>query len=149
MCVEQKRRLASLTENVEVGRGFVVSTLAAWGFDRPDTGDAVDDVLLIASELLTNGITASPGGVTLGLVGHRDHLEVSVTDGSAQAARRGDPGIDAESGRGLMIVGAISTEWGQEPTPEGGKRVWSRVAVAAAPGTLRDSCRLGAWAPAR
>ncbi len=33
---------------------------------------------------------------------------------------------DAEGGRGLFLVGAVSRSWGWDPTPSG-KQVWSRI----------------------
>ena len=54
---------------------------------------------------------------------------VVVQDASARPPTRVDVGEDAESGRGLLLVEAISGQWGWYPTPEtGGKATWAVTA---------------------
>lgn len=43
------------------------------------------------------------------------------------------PDDDAESGRGLFIVNALSSRWGWHPAPNGGKFVWSALRLDARP----------------
>lgn len=89
-----------------------------------------DDVCLIVSELLTNAILHS-GAVTVSLVmAVRDGaLYLSVEDGmrgSVPAPSRYD--LDAESGRGLALVGSVVQENGGSWGAEAGA-VWCRLAL--------------------
>jgi anti-sigma regulatory factor (Ser/Thr protein kinase) len=79
--------------------------------------DLVDDVALVVSELVGNAVRHATGLPSGGL--HVDWeirpgvVEVAVTDGggfSDPEAR--DPGVEAQSGRGLAIVDALAADWG-------------------------------------
>jgi serine/threonine-protein kinase RsbW len=95
--------------------------------------DAIDDVTLVASELIGNAIRhASAGERDAWVVSwtvQSGEVVISVEDPSHQLPVRRTPAPDAPSGRGLAIVESLSTDWGVERT-ERGKRVWARVKVA-------------------
>lgn len=82
------------------------------------------------SELVTNVVlhARSPADVTMRLLD--GVLWVGVSDGHAGHAVRKRYGTDAATGRGLLLVERIATEWGTEPS-DGGKLVWFQLA----PGT--------------
>jgi two-component sensor histidine kinase len=99
-------------------------------YDLPE--DAIEDVVLVASELVGNAVrhtTASAQG-TLDVTWDVDAsgVWVSVADPSDQppVARTAD--WDQPDGRGLKIVAAVSDDWGVE-RDERGKRVWAHVPV--------------------
>jgi hypothetical protein len=105
-------------------------TLAAW-----EVGPAADDVELMTSELVTNAIAATlamtpPGAlVALYLAMEAGLLSVLVWDCCPeQPVHRAQAGADAESGRGLGIVQAVSERWGTVAL-EGGKVVWAQLAL--------------------
>lgn len=84
------------------------------------------DALLILSELVTNALLHSPTGaharaffVSVFVSG--DCLRVSVHGGgtSIPALRPVQADPEAEHGRGLFLVDALSTTWGVEPTRQG------------------------------
>jgi anti-sigma regulatory factor (Ser/Thr protein kinase) len=91
--------------------------------------DTVEDVILVAGELVANAVehglppaslelAAEPGGPVL--VSVHDHgapVPLAPTAFSHEAVR----------GRGLLIVDSLSSEWGVRET-EHGKAVWARVA---------------------
>jgi hypothetical protein len=59
-------------------------------------------------------------------------LRIAVTDARGEhlpspPAEFGTP-VDAESGRGLLLVTALADRWGVEPYPPGGKTVWAECA---------------------
>ncbi|MFC4590716.1 ATP-binding protein [Sphaerisporangium corydalis] len=102
-------------------RGILQETLGQW-----EVGDLVDDVVLVATELLTNAVLHArpPITLTLRLVG--EVLAGAVGDhggiwapGEAWAALEDD-----EHGRGLQIVSAITDRWEVDPGPGLGKTVW-------------------------
>ena len=99
----------------------------------PDT--ALDDVVLLLSEVVTNSIVHSDSGhtptgsvtVCLGLGGNLVHAEV-IDDGSATSLpfiRATD--LDSDGGRGLLLVEAMATAWGTHHDPEAGTAVWFRL----------------------
>jgi anti-sigma regulatory factor (Ser/Thr protein kinase) len=110
--------------SARAGRRAVAAVLAGWGLPSY----AVDDAVLIVSELVANAVLHAREEVSLELevtLGE-SWLRVSLADGSAvrplaREAARGD-----ESGRGMAIVNALSDRWGVEDH-QGGKRIWFDV----------------------
>lgn len=107
--------------SVSAVREFVRESVADWEF-----GARLDDVLLCASELATNALVhgVSPGrGYLLRLCVEEEGtlLRVEVHDsGDGEPVLREPSG---ESGRGLLLVAALSDGWGVgERSP--GKVVW-------------------------
>lgn len=92
-------------------------------------GDAprvsVDDVVLVVDELVTNAGEHAEGWVTVELVPRRDGVLVAVSDPSADTPavfRSAEPWD--ETGRGLLVVSALSPLWGVLVAPTM-KTVWS------------------------
>lgn len=88
---------------------------------------------LLVSELVTNAVTASRSGgtdspVQLLLMSDTAQAVIMVWDASPHLPVRAEPGTDAETGRGLLLVEMISDQWGAYPTPPRGKSVWALVA---------------------
>jgi anti-sigma regulatory factor (Ser/Thr protein kinase) len=97
-----------------------------------------DSIEHLVSELVTNGVRASRAmgrdAVRMWLVSDLGRVVVFVWDASPlPPAPAADPGADAESGRGLLLVEALSERWGHFGYDGGGKVVW---AVAAGTGEL-------------
>jgi anti-sigma regulatory factor (Ser/Thr protein kinase) len=86
---------------------------------------------LLVSELVTNAIQISrvaeqDAPVRLWLVSDRTQVVIFVWDASPLPPLPGDVGEEAESGRGLLIVQAVSARWGWDfPPGMGGKVVWA------------------------
>jgi anti-sigma regulatory factor (Ser/Thr protein kinase) len=91
-----------------------------------DQGVAV----LLTSELVTNAIRHETSGtVTLTVSCSDDQLRVDVHDTSVSMPTLADPPADAEHGRGMLLVDALSAEWGTYFTPVG-KAVYFTLASA-------------------
>ncbi|MBD2829897.1 ATP-binding protein [Streptomyces globisporus] len=100
-------------------RHFVAEHLARWGLED----HAVDMAQLITSELSTNAVRhGGDGPMTLDLFlpAPLPLLKIAVTDrGRAGGlARPALPGLDAESGRGLAMVEAVSVLLSHKCTAE-------------------------------
>jgi anti-sigma regulatory factor (Ser/Thr protein kinase) len=118
-------RLPLRPESAAAARRFLMAVSAAWGIPA-----AADTVELLGCELVTNAVrhaVAMPGS-TLRLVTVRDghRLRVKVHDPSAESPRPGVPALDDTSGRGLVLVEALSADAGWHPTAHG-KAVWFEV----------------------
>ena len=84
---------------------------------------------LLTSELVTNAVRYGGSRATLEARRPGGVLRVSVEDDSPELPEEGlAPPFSAESGRGVMLVDALSARWGVEARP-GGKRVWFELDV--------------------
>ncbi|MFC0552582.1 ATP-binding protein [Planotetraspora thailandica] len=93
---------------------------------------AIDDVMLIASELTTNALvhsdSRSGGQITFAVVVLSDLVQVSVMDaGGPTVPRALSVDQDAEGGRGLQLVAALCENWGVCELPGDGRVVWAEI----------------------
>jgi anti-sigma regulatory factor (Ser/Thr protein kinase) len=102
-------------------RRFVDSTLVDWGAD-----DRIDDVRLVASELVTNAVRHAGSELTVTLSRGAGRLRVAVADGGTELPHVVSAKATAASGRGLKLVQAVSADWGCERRADG-KVVWADV----------------------
>jgi hypothetical protein len=103
-------------------RGRVRAAICTWDV-RVDTDVAV----LLTSELVTNAISQETGEtVMLAIACSRDVLRVDVHDTSRSLPIPVRAAVDAEAGRGLVLVDSLSDEWGWYHTPSG-KAVYFRL----------------------
>ncbi|MFF0204662.1 ATP-binding protein [Streptomyces sp. NPDC005017] len=113
--------------------------LVATSLRALDRTDALDDALLVASELVTNAIRHAPRGpVSLELFVQEASFALEVTDHSPEPPvlrPTSAPGITAitEGGRGLRLVAALAQNWGYRRNTDGTKTVWCRFACTARP----------------
>jgi len=79
-----------------------------------------DVAALLTSELVTNAIGHELTGiVVLAINCSCSELRVDVHDTSRALPTLVDAPVDAETGRGLLLVSALSAEWGFYRTPAG------------------------------
>ncbi len=123
--------LPTVPESARAARRFAHEALTDWRL-----ADLADDVDLVISELITNALlharadrrVAADVTIRLDLHYDGDGLYCRVTDGSTLPPTPEDAGDTAESGRGLLLVEALSAAWGWSPEPLG-KVVWARFDV--------------------
>lgn len=124
----------ALPQAARDARVFTARVLSVWGLSH-----LCETAALLVSELVTNAIAHAggvldPGEDLAGLVGrvapvmlglsYRGSLLVEVWDQSCIPPLRRVVDDDAEGGRGLALVDALSKEWGCEVLATGGKIVW-------------------------
>jgi len=117
--------LAATPAAAAEARGQVQEAICAWDVpvDQPVAA-------LLTSELVTNAIMHGPNQtVTLVITCDCDELRVDVHDTSRSAPTPVDAPVDAEAGRGLMLVATLSTDWGFYRTPAG-KAVYFTLAFS-------------------
>ena len=79
-----------------------------------------DIAVLLTSDLVTNAITHGDGEtVTLAIRCSREQLRIDVYDKSRSLPVGASGPADADTGRGLILVASLSTEWGSFRTPAG------------------------------
>ena len=105
-------------------RSHVRAAIDAWGVP-------VDPYVaaLLTSELVANAIRYEAGEtVKLFVTCSCGHLRVYVHDTSRSWPVQIEAPVDAEAGRGLMLVASLSTDWGYYRTPAG-KAVYFTLAL--------------------
>ena len=121
------RQLTSLRR----ARQFVAEKIVEWQLE-----DISADALLVASELAANAITHAESGFRIRVSLTPSSFRIDVFDTGTGTPEPQPPRENFEFGRGLHLVGAITTAWGLEVVPDIGKLVWAelaRPAVAAHP----------------
>jgi anti-sigma regulatory factor (Ser/Thr protein kinase) len=131
--------LAPLPSAVPCARAHARLVLAEWELARLS-----NDVELIVSELVTNGVRAAAGltdswfaglwipgapPVRLWLSSDCRQVLVQVWDGNDELPVRRETGPEADGGRGLLLVQSLSIERGLcRPVGCSGKVVWALLA---------------------
>ncbi|MEV6972533.1 ATP-binding protein [Kitasatospora sp. NPDC093806] len=122
-------RVLPSAEAVPNARRRVIQAVRDWGL--PLAEDALRDVELLSSELITNAVCHTHAPCVVWVSWDSDRLRVEVTDVGHELPAAGGIDVDATDGRGLFLVAALATDWGTEPDPAG-KRIWFEVGIAAA-----------------
>ncbi|MCW2946326.1 MAG: putative serine/threonine kinase anti-sigma factor [Actinoallomurus sp.] len=127
--------LAALPQAVGRAREYARGVLGAWQLQA-----MTDTVELLVSELVTNAVqatglaegqvdagTANPIYLCLSML--EELLLIEVWDTSSTVPLKRAAADDDEAGRGLMLVKALSKEWGCRMLTSGGKIVWCKCLV--------------------
>ncbi|KQX58833.1 MULTISPECIES: SpoIIE family protein phosphatase [unclassified Streptomyces] len=125
-------RLPREPRSVGRARELARTQLKAWDLEA-----LVDTVELLVSELVTNALRYGEGEIRLRLLRDRT-LVCEVWDaGLVQPRRRRAKDTD-EGGRGLQLVGLLSSSWGSRRTPRG-KTVWFELDLPDGEGTAEPT----------
>jgi anti-sigma regulatory factor (Ser/Thr protein kinase) len=123
--------LGALAGAVPCARLHARQVLWEWGFRLGENAE------LLVTELVTNAVKASRAmtqafPVRLWLASDSAQVLILVSDASPQPPVRMDTSDEAENGRGLMVVEAISEQWGWYfREGKDGKVVWATVRLSA------------------
>lgn len=125
--------LSSTRRGARLARLLAAEQLRPW----PVSPGVTERAEQIVAELAANAALHCRVGsrdfrLTLILDTAADLLRIAVTDARGERlpsppADCGTP-LDAESGRGLLLVTALADRWGFELYPPGGKTVWAECA---------------------
>ncbi|MYY85437.1 MULTISPECIES: ATP-binding protein [unclassified Streptomyces] len=124
------QRFSSTPRGARLARRLTRYHLDGWGIAY-DT-ELSDAAEAIVAELAANAVTHGrvPGlDFELGLTLRADTLRIEVADARADVVShvaRKSGGAEGESGRGLVIVAALATEWGVAGRKVG-KTVWAEL----------------------
>ncbi|MEU6406058.1 ATP-binding protein [Streptomyces sp. NPDC046985] len=89
-------------------------------------GPLADNIALVVSELVSNGVEHGAGDVGLRVQYPDDEIRIEVTDGNPAPARMRSAGDDDESGRGLLLVTVLARKWG---VTNDGRTTWATFRV--------------------
>jgi len=120
---------APLPTAVPCARLHTVHVLHEWGLRA-----LAEDAALIVSELMTNALDASNilperPPITLRLLAGEKSLLIEAWDHSPLDLEPGQADDDAECGRCLTVVTALSARWGWERADDRRKVVWAELAL--------------------
>ncbi|MEV7013059.1 ATP-binding protein [Streptosporangium sp. NPDC051022] len=123
------RSFAGRASSVSEARGWVRGLLTGGIAEG-----ALDDVVLLLSEVVTNAVVHSESGrredglVTVRIGVGRGVVHVEVIDAGSAASVPTVRGVDAErvGGRGLFLVDLLAVDWGVRHSDTGGA-VWFQV----------------------
>ena len=101
--------------------------VTSWALAR-GLGPDVDDLELITSELVANAASHGQGQVTLEVEDTGELIRLRVTDSGAIPPEPRDALPDDDSGRGLLIVAALASNWGSRVTTSL-TEVWAELRV--------------------
>ena len=119
-----------------LARTLISRRITQWGLHH-----RLDDVLLVASELITNAAEAAPNtriklrlsrnsqGIFIAVWDSADSLPrlKQVTELTPEALDASTNNWDSGGGWGLPFVEALSSACGHHPTNSGGKWVWASL----------------------
>jgi anti-sigma regulatory factor (Ser/Thr protein kinase) len=111
-------------------RNFCTRRLTSVLDDRSGAAEVVADAATIASELVTNAVTAGSSAIELCLGLRANAVYIEVADDADGTVVPAHPAPTDPKGRGLLVVAALSREWGVT-ADEGTKQVWAEIALAA------------------
>ena len=93
--------------------------------------EATTVVELLTTELVSNVVRHAESPMTVRLVPQGTAVRVEVDDDSGEPPVLLDPAPQAESGRGILLVESLATEWGWTARDHG-KTVWFVVELETA-----------------
>jgi len=113
--------LAAAPSSTALARSLVTAFCTRWQLPH-----LTDNAALIVTELVANAIAHAGTPMTVSVLVRRPYLHIGVRDGSGGLPRRYQSGPERESGRGLLIIEALSAAWGYTETTAG-KVVWATL----------------------
>ncbi|MFE1858401.1 ATP-binding protein [Streptomyces anandii] len=128
--------LSSTRRGARLARLLATTQLRAWDLS-PEVTERAEQIVaeLAANAALHGHVQGRDFRLALTFDTTTGLLRIAVTD-----AKGGQPPVlptesatDGETGRGLLLVGALADRWGTEPHPPGRKTVWAEVSPVARP----------------
>ncbi|MFF4824561.1 ATP-binding protein [Streptomyces sp. NPDC001312] len=127
------QRFSATRRGARLARLLAAHQLTEWG--HPRGTEAHDSVVLVVAELAANAVLHGrvPGrdfALALSFEEGRDVVRIEVTDTHPALPARMTPGPDESGGRGLVLVDALTVDWGLRDRLGPGKTVWAECALS-------------------
>jgi anti-sigma regulatory factor (Ser/Thr protein kinase) len=111
--------LAPDVTSVRAARAFVTGVLSHWGLP-----DAIETATLLVSELATNAVRHASTRYAVVVTRTATGAHVDVLDDTEQSPQPAAVNLEADNGRGLLLVAGLATSWG--PTPDAERRGFAK-----------------------
>ena len=106
-------------------RRLVDEAVTNWGLPE----EFADDAALVVTELVSNGADHAEGPLRLTVNRTESGVRIEVHDRSSALPVVRPVSPESPRGRGMIIVKALSADWGVEPDDDG-KTVWAELATS-------------------
>ncbi|MDT0436830.1 MULTISPECIES: ATP-binding protein [Streptomyces] len=131
-------RLSATPRGARGARLLATAWLGLWGLPPYRTQSAKHVVAELTANAATHGrVPGRDAHLALTLRGNVLRVEVTDTKGDQMPGCPQLPPLDAESGRGMLIVEALADRWGVETGPVPRKTVWAELDLAPGHGPPR------------
>jgi len=114
-------RFEAVPGSVPLAREFVRRLLHEWGADH-----LFDEASLVVTELAANAVLHAGSPYEVSITHGDGVLRIEVADGDPGTPEPQPFSAVAESGRGIVLVSAISASWGIDARPDG-KVTWAEL----------------------
>ena len=119
-------QLPSLVTTPSTVRAFLRTALGSWQLDG--LGEITE---LLADELVANVVRHVGRPMTVRAIRTADRVRVEVEDPSPEPPVLRHPDPETVRGRGILLLEALSTDWGMDLRDDG-KTVWFEIDTATA-----------------
>jgi anti-sigma regulatory factor (Ser/Thr protein kinase) len=119
-------QLPSMESSPASARAFLRAALQTWKLDG--FGEITE---LLTDELVSNVVRHVDAPMTVRAICWPQRIRVEVEDPSPEPPRLIHPDDDTARGRGILLVDALSTDWGADVS-DTGKTVWFEIDVTTA-----------------
>jgi anti-sigma regulatory factor (Ser/Thr protein kinase) len=123
-------RVEAETVAVPEARQKILALVRNWDLPLPD--ESLHKLELLSSEVITNALRYSEAACAVAVRWTGTRVRVEVTDASPVRPKPRHGSLDAEGGRGLLLVDALAADWGSTDDPAG-KVVWFEVGAREQP----------------
>ncbi|MFI6770366.1 ATP-binding protein [Streptomyces sp. NPDC050355] len=122
-------QLSATRRGARLARLLATEQLRSWGLPMDTAAHVIAE---LAANAVLHGRVAGRD-FRLMLTVHGDTLRIEVIDARAERmpvlAEHPEHSAESESGRGLLLVGALTDRWGVIPGPVPCKTVWAEIAL--------------------
>ena len=123
--MELRSPVPGTPESVGAARRTIVRQLQAWGLNSN-----IDDMQLVASELITNALRYGADPIEFRLSVREDRLRLEVSDANTTDIPQPRQAADHEStGRGMPLIDALTASWGAQVSGAR-KVVWAEITIS-------------------
>ena len=127
MTAPRERTFPSTPVSAGEARRFVESSLV-----DADLGELVYTATMLVSELVANAVLHTGTPIRVVVSPATDRVRIEVHDGSPQLPIRKHYSTMSGTGRGLLLVERMASDWGAKPAGDG-KVVWFELDRRTAP----------------
>ncbi|WP_407287732.1 ATP-binding protein [Streptomyces sp. BP-8] len=125
-------QLSATRRGARLARLLATEQLRSWGLPMDTAAHVIAE---LAANAVLHGRVAGRD-FRLMLTVHGDTLRIEVIDARAERmpvlAEHPEHSAESESGRGLLLVGALADRWGVTPGPVPCKTVWAEIVLVSA-----------------